>query len=628
MKGHTIVTGVCLGGIALCLCLLTFVFLPSERIHLQSFSSVQSKYQKSEGILVDRNGEVLHEFRVDKKGRRLEWTPLERISPALIQSILFVEDKRFFEHRGVDWKAVVSSAFNNIRGNHPRGASTISMQLAAMIDRGSRSQGGRRGIGEKWRQMRAAWGLERRWTKQEILEGYLNLVSFRGELQGIRAAAKGLFDKSPSGFDLSESSVLACLITSPNAPADRVIARAANIYGRMKKGEIMPEEMKSRLAEKLSVPYFIRADRTLAPHVAQMLMGERVGRVSCTLDARLQAFVLESLDHHLALLKESNVSDGAVLVTDNRTGEVLAYAGNAGRSSTAFYVDGVQAPRQAGSTLKPFLYGLAIERQLLTAASLLDDSPVHVPTPTGLYVPRNYDSVFRGQVTLRTALSSSLNVPAVRSLLVVGVTPFLDYLRGFGFTTLAEEAEFYGYSIVLGSADITLWELTNAYRTLANGGRWSAMTLAGGVPVKGRRVMDESTAFIISNILSDREARSVTFGLENPLSTRFWTAVKTGTSKDMRDNWCVGYSGRYTVGVWVGNFSGEPMQNVSGVCGAAPVWTEIMNYLHAKTPSNPPKQPLAVTVAAVTFDEGLAGPRREEFFVAGTEPVFAVRQET
>ena len=539
--GHTVVTRVCIGGMAICLCLLALMFLPSERIHSQSFNSVRNRYQKSEGILVDRNGEILHEFRVDKKGRRLEWTPLDEISPALLQSVLFVEDKRFFEHNGVDWKSVVSSAFSNIRGNHPRGASTISMQLAAMIDKRFRSRGGRRGIGEKWRQMRAAWALERRWTKKEILEAYLNLVSFRGELQGITAAAKGLFDKSPSGFDLAESSVLASLITSPNAPADRVIARAAVMYGRIKKGAIMPQEVKSRFAEKLSVPYFIRADRTLAPHVAQMLMTERVGKVSCTLDARLQAFVLESLDHHLTLLRESNVSDGAVLVADNRTGEVLAYAGNAGRSSTAFYVDGVRAPRQAGSTLKPFLYGLAIEGRLLTAASLLDDSPVHVATPTGLYVPRNYDSIFRGQVTLRTALSSSLNVPAVRSLLVVGVGPFLDYLRGFGFTSLTEEPEFYGYSIALGSADITLWELTNAYRTFANEGKWSAIRLTGGAPAKDRRVMDENAAYIISNILSDREARSETFGLENPLSTRFWTAVKTGTSKDMRDNWCVGY---------------------------------------------------------------------------------------
>jgi penicillin-binding protein 1C len=350
--------------------------------------------------------------------------------------------------------------------------------------------------------------------------------------------------------------------------------------------------------------------------------------VSCTLDDRLQAFVLESLDHDLTLIRESNVYDAAVLVADNRTGEVLAYAGNAGRSSTAFYVDGVRAPRQAGSTLKPFLYSLAIERRLLTAASLLDDSPVHVATPTGLYVPRNYDSIFRGQVTLRTALSSSLNVPAVRSLLVVGVGPFLDYLRGLGFTSLTEEPEFYGYSIALGSADVTLWELTNAYRTLSNGGRWSAMRLTGGAPAQDRRAMDESAAYIISNILSDREARSETFGLENLLSTRFWTAVKTGTSKDMRDNWCVGYSGRYTVGVWVGNFSGEPMHNVSGVSGAAPVWTEIMNYLHAKTPSSPPKKPPDVAIASVTFDEGSVGQGRQEFFVTGTEPVSTVSQET
>jgi penicillin-binding protein 1C len=621
--------GVSIGGFAaICLCLLVLAPVSPGRTSPQSFPSVKDGFRKSEGVLVDRNGEILQEFRVDMKGRRLEWTPLDEVSPALLQSVLCVEDRRFFEHHGVDWRAVASSVFDNLRGSHPRGASTITMQLSAMIDKRLRSRGTRRGMAEKWRQMRTAWALEQAWTKNEILEAYLNLVSFRGELQGVAAASKGLFDKAPSGLNFAESTVLASLITSPNAPANRIIARAAFMYGKLKKGEIMPEEVRSGMREKLSLPYLIRADRTLAPHVAQMLMATKPGKVSCTLDARLQAFVLESLNHHLSLLRESNVSDGAVLVADNKSGEVLAYAGNAGRSSAAFYVDGVQAPRQAGSTLKPFLYGLSIERRLLTAASLLDDSPVQVPTPTGLYVPRNYDSVFRGQVTLRTALSSSLNVPAVRTLLAVGVAPFLSYLRQFGFTSLTEEPEFYGYSVALGSADITLWELANAYRTISNGGRRSPMTLTGGPPAKVEKAMDENAAFIISSILSDREARSETFGLENPLSTRFWTAVKTGTSKDMRDNWCVGYSGRYTVGVWVGNFSGEPMQNVSGVSGAAPVWMEIMNFLHSKVVSTPPRRPPGITVAAVTFDEESIGPQRQEFFMTGTEPVSAVRRDT
>ena len=312
-------------------------------------------------------------------------------------------------------------------------------------------------------------------------------------------------------------------------------------------------------------------------------------------------------------------------MADNRTGEILAYVGNSGPAASAPYVDGVAALRQAGSTLKPFLFGLAIEKKYLTASSILEDSPINIPTPTGLYVPQNYDNSFRGNVSLRTALSSSMNVPAVKTVLLVGVDNFYDRLRELGFESLRQNAEYYGYSLALGSADISLYELANAYRTMANGGLWSEMRLTFERPVKkARRVFDPGAAYIISDILSDREARSATFGLENPLSTKFWTAVKTGTSKDMRDNWCIGFSDRYTVGVWVGNFSGEPMRNVSGVTGAAPVWLEIMNYLHAGRPSRQPRPPGDVARAGIDFD-GMAGNAREELFLGGTEPLAPVK---
>jgi penicillin-binding protein 1C len=218
-----------------------------------------------------------------------------------------------------------------------------------------------------------------------------------------------------------------------------------------------------------------------------------------------------------------------------------------------------------------------------------------------------------------------MNVPAVKTVLLVGVDNFYDRLRELGFESLRQSAEYYGYSLALGSADISLYELTNAYRTLANGGLGSEMRLTFEHPVKkAGRVFDPGAAYIISDILSDREARSATFGLENPLSTKFWTAVKTGTSKDMRDNWCIGFSDRYTVGVWVGNFSGEPMRNVSGVTGAAPVWLEIMNYLHAGRPSRQPRPPGDVVRAGIDF-EGRAGSAREELFLGGTEPLAPVK---
>jgi penicillin-binding protein 1C len=191
------------------------------------------------------------------------------------------------------------------------------------------------------------------------------------------------------------------------------------------------------------------------------------------------------------------------------------------------------------------------------------------------------------------------------------VEPFIGLLRSFGFANL-RDADFYGPSLALGSADVRLWDLVNAYRTLANRGLWGEMALLAAKPPAGhRRVLSEQASFIISDVLSDRESRSLTFGLENPLANRFWTAAKTGTSKDMRDNWCIGYSDSFTVGVWVGNDSGEPMWNISGISGAAPSWAEIMGYLHRDRTSRAPKPPRGLVRALAPA---------EDWFIRGTEP--------
>jgi penicillin-binding protein 1C len=266
--------------------------------------------------------------------------------------------------------------------------------------------------------------------------------------------------------------------------------------------------------------------------------------------------------------------------------------------------------------LKPFLYALAFERKLLTPASLLDDSAMDVTDGRGVYRPHNYDERYQGLVTVRAALASSLNIPAVRTLGLVGHESFLRKLGELGFSGLKDDAEFYGPSLALGSADVSLWNLVNAFRTLANGGRWSEISFEPGRRLTSRQVFSQQSAFLISSILSDRESRSLTFGFEGPLATRYWSAVKTGTSKDMRDNWCIGYSSRYTVGVWVGNFSGAPMWNVSGMSGAAPVWLEVMNWLHRSEASQAPKIPAGVNATVV--DQ--SGAQRAEWFIAGTEP--------
>jgi penicillin-binding protein 1C len=612
----------CLGAVSVLAILFIDRILPlvdsSHRkdMVIPSFQEVRNNYRKSDAYLYDRHGEVIHELRIDFRFRRLRWTPLAEVSPALRKAVLWSEDRRFFQHHGVDWLALLTSAFRNLVSGERRGASTITMQLASVLMEGIRPEGARRTIARKWKQIRAARAMEKTWSKEEILEAYGNLVSFRGELQGISAASRVLFGKDPSGLNETESLILASLIRSPEAPVEAVIRRACLLGASMKAGTNR-EEIAARSRETLSGPYVPRPGMALAPHVAAALLRNGKEEAMSTLDGRLQKFASEIVKYSLGALEGRNVRDGAILVVENGTGEVLAYVANGGTFSSARFVNGIRAKRQAGSTLKPFLYALAFEKHYLTPASLLKDTPVDVPTSGGIYSPDNYDSRFRGMVTARMALASSMNVPAVRTLALVGEDSFVRKLDELGFQDL-KEGEHYGLSLALGTPDVSLWELVNAYRTLANGGVRNELKItASGGKGTGRRVFSRETAFLVSHILSDREARSPTFDLENPLSTSFWTAVKTGTSKEMRDNWCVGYSRKYTVGVWVGNFSGEPMWDVSGMTGAAPLWFGIMKYLHKDASSAPPPAPKGVLVREVVFpDEGVT---RQEWFLKGTE---------
>jgi penicillin-binding protein 1C len=583
-----------------------------------SFAHVRDTYRVSEAVLRDRNGVVIHEMRLDMTGRSLEWVGLERVPKVLLAAVVASEDKRFNEHAGVDLRALAAACLTNVSGGEKRGASTIAMQLASLLDRKLRPESKRRGLREKVRQIRAARILGKSWPKREILEAYLNLVSFRGELRGIHAASRGLFGKEPEGLDRGESLILAALIRSPNAPVDTVIGRAAAL-DRALPPPSGKEAIEAKVKEALGKPYDLRARAALAPHAASYLLKNDVKDLQSTLDGRLQALAAELLREQLASLRTQNVSDGAVLVVENRTGEILAYVGNGGTMSSALHVDGVRAKRQAGSTLKPFLYGLAFDRRLLTAASLIEDSPVEIATERGIYKPENYDHTFKGLVPARVALASSLNVPAVKVLMLTGPDEFTAKLGELGFADL-RDGGYYGFSLALGALDVSLIELVNAYRTLANNGTAGSLTLLPrSGKERGRKVYSREGAFIVSHILGDRAARSLTFGYENSLSTRFWTAVKTGTSKDMRDNWCVGYSSRYTVGVWVGNFSGSPMWNVSGISGAAPLWHDIMTYLHANGSSHAPNPPPGVGPRSISRYAGGRG--EEEWFILGTEPI-------
>jgi penicillin-binding protein 1C len=591
------------------------------------FAAVRAAHPASESRLYDRHGALLHEQRTDLTRRRGQWVPLDAISPRLIASVIALEDHRFHAHRGVDWFALAAAARDTLLGR-PRGASTIPMQLVARLDP-TLHDGQRRDPRRKWRQIAAARELDAAWGKARVLEAYLNLASFRGELEGVDSAARALFDKAPAALDVHEALLLALLLRQPNAAPTTLARRACRVApGRIEHFDCAHFE--GLAGRALGTPPHLRPAATLAPHVARRLLAKGEERVTSTLDAEIQRLALASLQQQLRELAPRNVRDGAVLVVDNASGEVLAYAGNGGKLSSARHVDGVRALRQAGSTLKPFLYALALESRLLTAASLLEDSPVNLATPTGLYVPRNYDHGFRGLVSLRDSLAGSLNVPAVRTLMLLGPERLLARLRSLGFADITQDGDHYGYALALGSPEVTLWQLVNAYRALALGGapptplrlREPAPASAGPT---GRVASSDGTAaaFVVADILADRTARSRSFGVDNPLDLPFPAAVKTGTSKEMRDNWCVGFTDRYTVGVWVGNFDGAPMWDVSGLSGAAPVWAGLMRQLHARAPAATPAPPAGVERRQVRYATGSA---RMEWFLAGTAGVTSAQR--
>lgn len=584
------------------------------------FSAVRAAHPSSDSRLLDRHGVLLQELRTDLTRHRGQWLALADISPRLRVAVIALEDHRFAAHSGVDWIALAGALRDKLRGS-ARGASTISMQVAAQIDPGLRTHG-HRSWRQKLGQMAAARELEAHWSKNQILEAYLNLASFRGELEGIDSASRVLFEKSAAALDGSEALLLAALLQSPNAPAERVARRACGARERARIS-IDCAAIRALAMTRLREARSSLARAALAPQLAHRLLRGHPAIVHSSLDARLQQFARDSLQRQLRALGERNVHDGAVLVVDNASGEVLVYVGNGGILSSAPHVDGVRALRQAGSTLKPFLYGETIQTRLLTAASLLEDSPVNLTTPSGLYVPQNYDHSFKGTVSLRTSLSGSLNVPAVRTLMLIGPDALIDRLHAFGFANIDRDGDYYGYSLALGSPEVSLWQLVNAYRSLANAGRYSALRLVPAANSPAAKTDASTTAlsaaasFIVGDILADADSRSVTFGFDSPLALPFWSAVKTGTSKQMRDNWCIGYTTRYTVGVWVGNFDGAPMWEVSGLTGAAPVWAEIMTHLHANDAPGAPVPPPEVERRAITFADALEAPR-QEWFLRGT----------
>jgi penicillin-binding protein 1C len=606
---------------------------------IATFDEVKREFRPSDTLILDRSGEVIQRLRTDSTVRRGQWVALPDISPALRTALVLSEDKRFYEHSGVDWRAVSSAAWGNLWNTRTRGASTLSMQLAGLLDEDWRASAGGRSITQKIGQTVSAQVLETRWRKDQILEAYLNLVPFRGEVVGIDALSRTLFDKAAHGLDEREAAIAAALVRAPNAKAAQVTHRACGVLKVMQAPAKADCEGLDLFATAALQRKAFDATEGVAPHLARQVLrqasaprtdGKQAApapALPSAVRAPLQRFAVQTLRQHLRELRGRHVEDGAILVLDNASGEVLAWVGSSGELSGAAEVDGVLALRQPGSTLKPFLYAQAIAERRITAASLLDDSSAHISTAGGLYIPQNYDRQFKGLISARTALGASLNVPAVRTLVMVSPDAFHKQLRAAGLP-LRETGDYYGYSLALGSSEVSLLSLANAYRTLANGGRYSATSFTRNAKPVFTPALDRGAVFIATDILADPMARARTFGTDSVLATRFWTAVKTGTSKDMRDNWAVGYSQRYTVGVWVGNAGGAPMWDVSGTSGAAPVWAALMNYLHKTEPSRAPAPPAGVVQKQIRLADAGGRPieaARSEWFIRGTEQaLFAI----
>ncbi|MEH2382347.1 MAG: penicillin-binding protein 1C [Nostoc sp.] len=572
----------------------------------------------------DRNGLPLGTL-LTRDQEHTSVVPLNQVSPQFIHAILAAEDGSFYHHGALDMKAVIRASKEAIHAKRVvSGASTITMQLARMLDPVPRNFSGK--LSEIW----LSWRLTAGMNKDEILAAYINRLPMGGNIYGVEAAAQTYFSIPASELNLAQASLLAAI---PNNPTyfnpyehwERLKQRQKYVLNRMVQENYISAS--STIATRTHTEKVVFQSRQrgiiAAPHFLFWLANqfdqtqtEQNSPIRTTINRPLQQFVEAQVQHVISSLAANNVHDAAALVIDNRTGEVLAYVGSPdyfnevklGRN------DGVQALRQPGSTLKPFIYELALEKNLIRPNTILADVPAHYAIPGAkLYSPTDYTERFLGPVRVRIALANSLNVPAVRVLEKVGVETFLERLHQLGFEHLNQTPEHYGLGLTLGSGEVSLWELAHAYLTIARQGNATPLlSTFSNSPLSTDAIHRVSTNSplpnhtiwqLITNILSDRHARATAFGVDSVLNLPFPSAVKTGTSSNFRDTWTVGFTTDYTVATWVGNFNGEPMRQVSGVTGAAPLWNRIMLHLHEhQEPADfpPPEGLVQLPVCAIS----------------------------
>jgi penicillin-binding protein 1C len=630
------------------------VTAPSFR-GIEEISDLQARALQFQTTRIrDREGNILYEIN-DPEGGFRDYVTLDEVSPIMLQATVATEERNFFTNPGFSIPAIVRAVIRNYEeGRTISGASTITQQLtrALLLPEEERNE---RTYRRKIKEIFLAAELGRRFSKEEILELYLNQIYYGNLAYGVEAAAQTYFDKPASELNLAEASLLAGL---PQAPVmwdpvlnhEDALIRQQQVLGLMleagcidtgRSDLVLPcvtdveiSAARDDLAAIAQTEFQAPAIQAHYPHwvvyVQQQLEEDpAIGNaiytsgfdVYTTLDPRLQDLTQQQVDLVLDSLAGRNVTNASVIVLDIHTGAILAMVGS--RDFNDESIDGqvnvALTPQQPGSSIKPFTY-LAAFRQGWTPATVIWDVPISYEIPGfGVYEPVNYDGRFHGPVSVRTALANSYNVPAVITLDHVGVPALLEVLNDVGITSLGDSSNpnQYGLSLTLGAGEVYLLEWANAFATLADGGALHETYAIerierNGEPIEGfpyqvppgEQVLDPTYTYLLTTILSDTEARVPAFGTNTPVSPPYPAAAKTGTTNDFRDNWTMGYTSEIAVGVWVGNSDNSPMVNVSGVTGAGPIWRGIMDGATQWYPPQPFARPAGVFEQTVCQDDG------------------------
>ena len=634
--------------------LASFVLIPIFSFNLPSPDRVIRREGFSTKI-VDRYGRSLYDIYEDKKRTPVE---LKDVPQDLKNATIAIEDKNFYKHQGFDPLGILRGFSRIFTRGYAQGGSTLTQQLVKNV-----LLSPERTVFRKIKEFILAVQIENKYTKEEILQMYLNEAPYGGTAWGVGAAAETYFGKKVTDLSLVESVILAGLPQRPSVYSpfstepDAYVLRTEQVLRRMREDGYITRSQEEEAGAELADFEFAKRESTFkAPHFVQYvqkLLTERYGeevilggglKVTTTLDLTLQEKAQLAVSEEIAKVEAFQITNGAAVIIDPETGEILAMVG-----SKNFWADNYDGQvnvtlslRQPGSAIKPITYVSAFEKGY-TASTLLMDVETEFPGGENqpAYKPVNYDGKFRGPVQVRYALGNSINVPAVKMLARVGLKETLKTAYDLGITSLEPSLETLsrvGLSLTLGGGEVRLLELTNAYAAFANKGfRVDQIAilkiedLQGNVlevnePKKGKRVLSEEEAFLISHILSDNDARTEVFGTNSQLNISGRTVfVKTGTTNDKRDNWTIGGNSLALVGVWVGNNDNSPMKNVaSGVTGASPIWRRILLDTLSEKPNIGLVIPSGIVTAEVDKISGFAAhdgfASRLEYFVKGTEP--------